>query len=244
MAATTGRHLRPPPLERRRAAAAQARLRPGALPGDGRLRQLRDLVHDHLDPRGLPHVLFHRVQQRRPGRGHLGLAAGRRLLHHRRARAWPRSRRRCPTAGGLYYWASEARAAPGWGWFTGWFNLIGQISVTAAIDYGAATFVSSLFNLWFDMSLTKEHVFIVYTVDHPAAPGHQPLRPAGAQPAQHRLGLVAHGRRGDHRPDPDRHPGSAPVRLVRVHQDDQRLRASRAPTSRASCSGSYSASGC
>ena len=67
-----------------------------------------------------------------------------------------------PTAGGLYYWASKL-GSPGWGWFTGWFNLIGQISVTAAIDYGAATFISSLFNLWFDMSLTKEHVFIVYT---------------------------------------------------------------------------------
>ena len=48
-----------------------------------------------------------------------------------------------PTAGGLYYWASKL-GSPGWGWFTGWFNLIGQISVTAAIDYGAATFVSSL----------------------------------------------------------------------------------------------------
>ncbi len=67
-----------------------------------------------------------------------------------------------PTAGGLYYWASNL-GSPGWGWFTGWFNLIGQISVTAAIDYGAATFISSLFNLWFDMSLTKEHVFIVYS---------------------------------------------------------------------------------
>ena len=35
-----------------------------------------------------------------------------------------------PTAGGLYYWASKL-GSPGWGWFTGWFNLIGQISVTA-----------------------------------------------------------------------------------------------------------------
>ena len=68
-----------------------------------------------------------------------------------------------PTAGGLYYWASKL-GSPGWGWFTGWFNLVGQISVTAAIDYGAATFCSSLLNLWFDMSLTKENVFIVFTV--------------------------------------------------------------------------------
>ena len=68
-----------------------------------------------------------------------------------------------PTAGGLYYWASKL-GSPGWGWFTGWFNLIGQISVTAAIDYGAATFCSALLNLWFDMSLSKENVFIVFTV--------------------------------------------------------------------------------
>src|SRR3989442_5872923 len=33
-----------------------------------------------------------------------------------------------PTAGGLYYWASKL-GGPGWGWFTGWFNLIGQVAV-------------------------------------------------------------------------------------------------------------------
>ena len=44
-----------------------------------------------------------------------------------------------PTAGGLYYWASKI-GSPGWGWATGWFNLIGQIAVTAAIGYGLATF--------------------------------------------------------------------------------------------------------
>ena len=42
-----------------------------------------------------------------------------------------------PTAGGLYYWSSKL-GSPGWGWFTGWFNLIGQISVTAAIGFGLA----------------------------------------------------------------------------------------------------------
>ena len=68
-----------------------------------------------------------------------------------------------PTAGGLYYWSSRL-GSPGWGWFTGWFNLVGQIAVTAAIDFGAATFISSLMNLWFDYSLTKGHVFLTYTV--------------------------------------------------------------------------------
>src|SRR5947208_12459551 len=31
-----------------------------------------------------------------------------------------------PTAGGLYFWASKL-GSPAWGWFTGWFNLVGQI---------------------------------------------------------------------------------------------------------------------
>jgi len=68
-----------------------------------------------------------------------------------------------PTAGGLYYWSSRL-GSPGWGWFTGWFNLVGQVAVTAAIDFGAATFISSLLNLWFDYSLSKGHVFLTYTV--------------------------------------------------------------------------------
>ena len=46
-----------------------------------------------------------------------------------------------PTAGGLYYWASKL-GGPVWGWFTGWFNLIGLIAVTASVDYGCATFVN------------------------------------------------------------------------------------------------------
>ncbi len=50
-----------------------------------------------------------------------------------------------PTAGGLYYWASKL-GSPGWGWATGWFNLIGQIAVTAAIGYGLSTFATALFD--------------------------------------------------------------------------------------------------
>lgn len=50
-----------------------------------------------------------------------------------------------PTAGGLYFWASKL-GGPGWGWFTAWFNLIGQVAVTAGIDYGLAMFVDALLN--------------------------------------------------------------------------------------------------
>jgi len=56
-----------------------------------------------------------------------------------------------PTAGGLYYWSSKL-GSPGWGWATGWFNLIGQIAVTAAIGYGLAVFGQVLFDFWFSYS--------------------------------------------------------------------------------------------
>src|SRR3954468_10456576 len=69
-----------------------------------------------------------------------------------------------PTAGGLYFWSSKL-GSPAWGWFTGWFNLIGQIAVTAAIDYGAAIFTTSLLNLWFPgLPNTRHSIFVVFTV--------------------------------------------------------------------------------
>jgi amino acid transporter len=77
-----------------------------------------------------------------------------------------------PTAGGLYYWASKL-GSPGWGWATGWFNLIGQIAVTAAIGYGLATFGTVLFDYWFDYSAhmndwfgfsANTSIFVLYAV--------------------------------------------------------------------------------
>ncbi len=67
-----------------------------------------------------------------------------------------------PTAGGLYYWASKLGSA-GWGWFTGWFNLVGQIAVTAAIGYGLAIFATSLLNLLFDYPNTSKWIFVTYS---------------------------------------------------------------------------------
>jgi amino acid transporter len=52
-----------------------------------------------------------------------------------------------PTAGGIYYWASRL-GGPGWGWFTGWFNLIGLVAVTASVDVVAATFLQTLLGLY------------------------------------------------------------------------------------------------
>jgi len=48
-----------------------------------------------------------------------------------------------PTAGGLYYWASRLGGV-GWGWFTAWMNMIGQITITAGIDIAAAMYFVGL----------------------------------------------------------------------------------------------------
>ncbi len=52
-----------------------------------------------------------------------------------------------PTAGGIYYWASRL-GGPGWGWFTGWFNLIGLVAVVASVDYVCASFLMNLLGLY------------------------------------------------------------------------------------------------
>jgi amino acid transporter len=68
-----------------------------------------------------------------------------------------------PTAGGIYWWASKLGGA-GWGWFTGWFNLIGLIAVTASVDYGCATFMNTVFGLFhfnlFQASSGDPHNFL------------------------------------------------------------------------------------
>ena len=66
-----------------------------------------------------------------------------------------------PTAGGLYFWASKL-GTPAWGWFTGWFNLVGQIAVTASIGFGCAIFMTSLLNLLFDYPNSYGWIYFLY----------------------------------------------------------------------------------
>ena len=66
-----------------------------------------------------------------------------------------------PTAGGIYYWASKLGGA-GWGWFTGWFNLIGLVAVVASVDYVCASFLMNLlglYNVHFIFNFTKAAAF-------------------------------------------------------------------------------------
>ena len=68
-----------------------------------------------------------------------------------------------PTAGGLYYWASKL-GGPGWGWFTAWFNLLGQVAVTAGIDYGMAIFIDALLNQFIPAIPASGHAGAVATL--------------------------------------------------------------------------------
>jgi amino acid permease (GABA permease) len=69
-----------------------------------------------------------------------------------------------PTAGGLYYWAAKLapRHGPAWSWFTGWFNFLGQVAITAGIDFGAAFFINALLALQFSYATTAKHTVIIY----------------------------------------------------------------------------------
>src|SRR5262245_1590280 len=49
-----------------------------------------------------------------------------------------------PTAGGLYHWAAIL-GGRGWGWVTAWFNLVGLITVLAAINVGTFRFAMAAF---------------------------------------------------------------------------------------------------
>jgi len=74
-----------------------------------------------------------------------------------------------PTAGGLYYWAAKlapesGRSAPKWSWFVGWFNLVGQVAVTAGIDFGLALFTTAFLNLAFGITVTPTVTIVVYGV--------------------------------------------------------------------------------
>ena len=69
-----------------------------------------------------------------------------------------------PTAGGLYYFAAKLAKKNGaaWSWFTGWFNFLGQVAITAGIDFGAAFFINSLLALQFSYATTPQHEVIIY----------------------------------------------------------------------------------
>ncbi|HEY8687508.1 MAG TPA: amino acid permease, partial [Chloroflexota bacterium] len=71
-----------------------------------------------------------------------------------------------PTAGGLYYWSAKLadKNAPAWSWFTGWFNLLGQIAVTAGIDFGLAFFVTAYLSNVSTYGTQPKNVILIYAI--------------------------------------------------------------------------------
>jgi amino acid transporter len=64
-----------------------------------------------------------------------------------------------PTSGAMYHWSCML-GGKGWGWFTAWFNIIGQVAAIAGIDYGCAQFVTPLIGL----DATTNNILIVYAM--------------------------------------------------------------------------------
>lgn len=62
-----------------------------------------------------------------------------------------------PTSGAMYHWASML-GGKGWGWFTAWFNIAGNLALLAGVDYGCAQFVTPLLGL----DASNKNVLIVY----------------------------------------------------------------------------------
>jgi amino acid permease (GABA permease) len=71
-----------------------------------------------------------------------------------------------PTAGALYWWAAALakRNKPAWAWFVGWFNFLGEVAVTAAIDFGAAITTAAFLDLTFGLTVTKTSTFLIFLV--------------------------------------------------------------------------------
>ena len=74
-----------------------------------------------------------------------------------------------PTAGGLYYWAAKLAPESGgnpatWSWFVGWFNFVGQVAVTAGIDFGLAFFINAFLNIVWGVSTAPAVTILILAV--------------------------------------------------------------------------------
>ncbi len=198
--------------------------------GDGRVSELRDQLHDHLDPRGVPDLVQHRLRARRPDVGGLRLAARRphgddHLPRHGGDRLRLSDRRRSLLLG------VEARQ-PGLGLGDGVVQPHRPGRGHRGDRLRARALRAGALRLLVLVHGAHERLVrrVVRCLDvHPlrALPvGGSPDQPAEHPPdvrAEHDLGLVAHGRRRRDRRDPDHRPERPPVALVRVHADHQQL---------------------
>ena len=69
----------------------------------------------------------------------------------------------------MYDWAGTladdaGRDGARWGWFVGWFNLVGQVAVTAGIDFGLSLFTQAFLNYLFGYPLDPPFTILIYGV--------------------------------------------------------------------------------
>ena len=169
--------------------------------GDGRVPELRDQLHDHLDPRRMSDLVLHRVQQGGPvavtwGWLLVGLMSTIVALAMAEiASAYPDRRR--PLLLGV-----EARK-PGLGLV---HRLVQPRSARSRSPRRSATASRrsrrSLLNYWFDYSRTRRNgtdlersIFMLYAIILLAARPDQPAQRHHHGDPEHDLGLLAHGRR-------------------------------------------------
>ena len=71
-----------------------------------------------------------------------------------------------PTSGALYFYSAKLakRHGPLASWYTGWLNALGQMAITAGIDYGAATFIGAFAALQWNFNATLHSVLAIYAV--------------------------------------------------------------------------------
>ena len=72
-----------------------------------------------------------------------------------------------PTAGGLYFWAHRLGGYR-WAWITAWFNMLGQIMITAGINFAAAIYIAGavnrIFSTGFDVTDTMTMVVVMIII--------------------------------------------------------------------------------
>lgn len=107
-----------------------------------------------------------------------------------------------PTAGGLYFWAFRLGGRR-WAWVTAWMNMIGQVTITAGINVGAAMYLigaaTRIFHIPADLhvplfgSLTNWYFQLLVMV---LMSGITPPRTPQQVRAKMRAALFLHERRG------------------------------------------------
>ena len=68
-----------------------------------------------------------------------------------------------PTAGGLYFWAHRLGGIK-WAWVTAWFNMLGQIMITAGIDFAAAIYIAGACNRLFGTAIDTTNTMTMIVV--------------------------------------------------------------------------------